>query len=311
MSQTQELISPQEIAKSYQDTLAEFSKILLKSMWASTKAKNINAGERCYWGSVLFTRIAIIGTSILTLCPGSELSNTINWDFGSVASLVRNLHECSLMFFYLSIDPISVDEWRARLNIMQLHDNSERRKMFGDLSPESEDSTIYTLHDTDLKQKLLANPYFLSLPDNSQKKLLKGESPKILTHKEISDRMGNSEPFTWGLYRFFSCHTHTTPLSFYRLGEQRRIGVENDVDKGYKTIALDFANQVLSRTLNDFVVSFSGLVNFDFASMPNSLKFLTKKDLPMNCPSPALRTHGRNEPCHCGSGKKYKRCHGF
>ena len=160
MSESQSLPSSQEIAKGYQDTLADFSKILLKSIWASTKAQNIDAGDRGYWGSVLFTRIVIIGISILALCPESELCNTINWDFGSVASLVRNLHECSLMFFYLAIDPISADEWRARLNVMQLHDNSERYRMFSDLSPGSQDSAIYKLHDADLRQKLLANPFF-------------------------------------------------------------------------------------------------------------------------------------------------------
>lgn len=160
MSKSQALPTSKEITKGYQEELAKFSKILLKSMWASKKAQNMNAGERRYWGSVLFTRLVIIGTSILSLCPESELCNTLSWDFGSVASLVRNLHECSLMFFYLSIDPISADEWRARLNVMQLHDNSERYKMFGDLSPDSQDSSLYTLHDTDLKKRLLANPFF-------------------------------------------------------------------------------------------------------------------------------------------------------
>ena len=27
-------------------------------------------------------------------------------------------------------------------------------------------------------------------------------------------------------------------------------------------------------------------------------------------PVRALPTPGRNDPCHCGSGKKYKKCHG-
>lgn len=311
MNKSQVLPSSAEIAKDYEERLAEFSKTLLKSMWASTKAQNIKAGERRYWGSVLFTRIVIISTSILTLCPESELCNTVNWDFGSVASLVRNLHECCLMFFYLSIDPISDDEWRARLNVMQLHDNSERHKMFGDLSPTSQDSTIYSLHQTDLNQRLLANPFFSSLEQRIQKKLLKGESSRILTSKEISERMGDRETFIWGLYRFFSCHTHTTPLSFYRMDEQRRTGVENDIDKGYKTMALDFANKVLLRALNDFATSFSELVDFNFENTPNSLKFLVKNHPPMHHPLPVIGAHGRNEPCYCGSGKKYKRCHGL
>jgi preprotein translocase subunit SecA len=33
----------------------------------------------------------------------------------------------------------------------------------------------------------------------------------------------------------------------------------------------------------------------------------------MGTPKPAVNEHrdiGRNDPCWCGSGKKYKRCHG-
>jgi hypothetical protein len=279
-------------------------------MYASGQAKNIDGGERRYWGSVLFTRVVIISTSILTLCPESELCNTINWDFGSVASLVRNLHECSLMFFYLSIDSISADEWRARLNLMQLHDNSERYKMLTDLSPTSQDYKLYESHDSELKQRLSTNPYFLSLEKKLQKKLLKGESAKILTFKEISERMGDGQKFIWGLYRFYSCHTHTSPLSFSRMGAQRRNGVENDVDKGYKAVALDFANQILLRALDDFTGSLAEFVNFDFTKTPTSLRFLLSQPLSGRLQLPGARVQGRNEPCHCGSGKKYKRCHG-
>lgn len=312
MSKSPETLSPAKIDKDYREVLTKFSKTLLHSMWASGKANNLNAGDRHYWGSVLFTRIVLISTSILTLCPESELCSTKNWDFGSVASLVRNLHECSLMFFYLAIETISSDEWRARLNVMQLHDNSERHRMFSDLSSTGSDSDdhIYQLHQTDLKNRLLANSFFLSLDKGVQKKLLKAESAKILTFKEISERMGDGKKFIWGWYRFFSSHTHTTPLSFYRLSEQGRTGVENDIDKAYKTLALDFANQVLTRTLNDFTVSFSDLVEFDFANAPTSFRFLLKNYSTNPQSLPTFQARGRNDPCYCGSGKKYKRCHG-
>ena len=29
----------------------------------------------------------------------------------------------------------------------------------------------------------------------------------------------------------------------------------------------------------------------------------------MDTPTPKTKPPGRNEPCHCGSGKKYKQCH--
>lgn len=36
-------------------------------------------------------------------------------------------------------------------------------------------------------------------------------------------------------------------------------------------------------------------------------------DHPHHAPAPFRRTDvklGRNDPCHCGSGRKYKKCHG-
>lgn len=45
----------------------------------------------------------------------------------------------------------------------------------------------------------------------------------------------------------------------------------------------------------------------------NAENFLDDDDLDDDVPLPMVRTEpkvGRNEPCPCGSGKKYKRCHG-
>jgi hypothetical protein len=182
--------------------------------------------------------------------------------------------------------------------------------MLADLSETPQNSTIYELHDADLRHKLSTNSYFLSLNKALQKELLKGKDSKILSFKEISKRMGDGGQFIWGLYRFFSCHTHTTPLSFYRMGEQRRTGIENDVDKGYKAAALEFANEIQSRALNDFTGSLSEFVKFNFTKVPSSLNFLVKQHPLPNSQLPTIRAQRRNESCQCGSGKKYKKCHG-
>jgi hypothetical protein len=275
-------------------------------MNSSRQAMQIPAGERRYWGSVLFTRIITVGTSILSLCPGSVMAETLNWDFASVASLVRNLYECELMCFYLAIEGISDDEWRARLNVMQLHDHTERRKMLKDFGNVKFDDAQVEFIVVDLHTKLTTNPFFLSLQKHLQKELFKGTRATILTNKEISQRMGDNEQRTWAFYRFFSCHTHSTPLSFYRYDEQKRDGTENDIEKAYISEALNFATQVLRRADNDYQKVFSDLVVF------KPLKVMNWDLMKRKIVGGAARQRAvpKNRPCPCGSGKKYRWCHG-
>jgi hypothetical protein len=194
-------INSAQIQQNYAESLKSFTSALARCMHTSRQAMHIAAGERRYWGSVLFTRMITVGTSILSLCPGSVMAETVNWDFASVASLVRNLHECALFFFYLAIEAISEDEWRARLNIMQLHDHTERRKMFKDFGSTKFDEETVEMVAADLHTKLTTNPFFVSLDGSRQKELLKGIRASLHSNKEIAQRMGDSEGWIWALHR--------------------------------------------------------------------------------------------------------------
>ena len=44
--------------------------------------------------------------------------------------------------------------------------------------------------------------------------------------------------------------------------------------------------------------------------MPSPAGSTLKLNLPKRKPSFSIETTGRNAPCPCGSGKKYKQCHG-
>jgi SEC-C motif len=144
------------------------------------------------------------------------------------------------------------------------------------------------------------------LQKHLQKELLKGTRATILTNKEISQRMGDSEQRTWAFYRFFSCHTHSTPLSFYRYADQKRDGTENDIEKAYMSEALNFATQVLRRADNDYQKVFSDLVVF------KPLKVMNWDVMKRKIVGGAARQRAvpKNRPCPCGSGKKYRWCHG-
>ena len=245
--------STADLANRYRDGVNAFTTCVARMHTTSRQTMSKEAGERLYWGSVLFTRMTSISTSILTLCPESVLTDTVCWDFGSIASLVRNLHECALFMFYLAIEAIPPDEWRARLNVMQLHDFTERRKMFRDFGHTKEEEAQYDFVAADLHSKLRDNTFFAGLESPLQKDLLKGSRAMYLTNKQISRCMGDTEQNIWGWYRFFSCHTHSTPLSFYRVDEQKRDGTETDIEKDYVYTALQFATQVLDRAIVDYL----------------------------------------------------------
>ncbi len=52
-------------------------------------------------------------------------------------------------------------------------------------------------------------------------------------------------------------------------------------------------------------------MNFNHAAAPNSLNPEAPEQAPAEKPFTRNKPKiGRNEPCPCGSGKKYKQCHG-
>ncbi len=248
----------------YASGMEKFTEAVERAIVSSHQATGLDAGPRRYWGSVLFTRLCSTSVSILWLCPGSKVNpRGDHWDFGAVASLARNLLECALYFSYLAIEPISDEEWEARLKVMQLHDCKERQRMFRALDPNDRQLQAFEEQADKLIAILEKNRHFASLPESLRKSLLKGERSSILTQDEIYAKVGGLSPHFRGLYRFFSSHAHSFPLAFYRTGERNRgRGEENEIEKGYIAGALDFSAEVLTKTTSDFQNSFAGLVKF-------------------------------------------------
>jgi hypothetical protein len=202
--------------------------------------------------------------SILWLCPGSKVNlRGTHWDFGSIASLARNLFECALHCFYLAIEPVSDDEWFARLKVMQLHDCKERLRMFQAFDPNDRQLTEFEEQAKELQTSLEKSPYFAKLPAALQKNLLKGERSSILMQDEILQRMGHFPQGMRGYYRFLSSHAHSFPIAFYRMAEHNRgRGEENKVEKGYIASTLNFCADVLRRSTDGFQKLFSGIAQF-------------------------------------------------
>jgi hypothetical protein len=248
----------------YLSALSGFTDAVEQAIVSSHAATGLDAGQRRYWGSVLFTRLCTTSVSILLLCPGSKVNpDGTHWDFGSVASLARNLFECALQFFYLAVEPVNDDEWYARLKVMQLHDCRERMRMFRAFNPNDPQLRGFEQQAGELKSLLTGNSCFRSLPQALRKNLLKGERPSILTQDEILERMGQAPPDVRGYYRFLSSHAHSLPLAYYRMAEHDRgRGEENRVEKGYIAGTLEFCTDLLKRSIDGFQKSFADIASF-------------------------------------------------
>lgn len=253
-----------KIDEYYRSTLDHFTDVLEQAIISSHAAAGLDAGQRRFWGSVLFTRLCTTSISILWLCPRSKVNlDGDHWDFGSIASLARNIFECALQFLYLAIEPVSDDEWFARLKVMQLHDCKERCRMFRAFDANDPQLAGFKEQADELKGLLQSNAYFSLLPEPLKKTLLRGERATIFTQDEILQRMGEFDPKTRGYYRFLSSHAHSFPLAYYRMAEHNRgRGEENDVEKGYIASTLEFCTDLIKVSTDALQKSFADIALF-------------------------------------------------
>jgi len=248
----------------YPKKVANFETLTLAACRISHHSGDRRADGKAWWATVLFTRLCTIAVSILKITPHSSYfdRNLDNWDFGSVAALVRNVLECYFTFFYLSVEEVPDEEWKARITIMHLRDNISRLDLFRALDP-NVDSSGYDKHTADLHSRLASNTFFMSLPEKQRLHFLKGQSALMLSQDEILLRMKEDVPNFRAMYRLFSAHVHSTPLAFYRTGEKDRgRGLENEVEKAYIGIALDFVSHYVQRGSRELVTIFPDLAQF-------------------------------------------------
>ena len=288
----------------YEVALRRYTRELESCLISSVAATGLDAGQKRFWASVLFTRLCSIGTSILWVCPKSKV-NVLgrHWDFTAVGSLMRNLYECLLFFMYFTAEA-SEAEWRAKLKLMQLHDSIEREKMLNDIGVPQEKA----LHDETRRpvlEELETNEYFLALTEKRRKVFLTGKTPSFQTRNEIADRLGFGSQVATGIYRLFSSHIHSYPLGFYRIAEQKRNGVENAVDVAYSGMSLELGAELLQKANVRYRELFAGLATFVDRELPGNSHFGGAA-----VDASSAKTFDRNALCPCNSGQRFRWCHG-
>jgi hypothetical protein len=226
----------------YKDGMKKFTAIVKRLFESSIAATNLDAGQQRYWASIILTRTCSLSASVLWVCPGSVLNQrSLTWDFESVAALCRSIFEAILMLFYF-LEQVSEDEWKLRIKLVHLADCTERIRLFHSIN--SFDNLARSVPTAvSLRAQIEANPAFQSLPTRVQKELRTGSKATLFGKGEIIKRANGDPEQALDFYRFISNYVHCLPLGFHRTAMHNRIGTENDVDKTYMGMTLDFTAQ--------------------------------------------------------------------
>jgi len=235
-------------ADAYRRAVREYRHEAARALAASINYQYIDGGDRRYWSSVIFLRIALVSRTLHKILPDIDLKFPNSWwDFASFANLARSFFE-TLLFFRYFTEPCSNDEWAAKLKIMQLNDNVERMSFLATIR-DTDESKIGELRRAELLEKLNANPVIQSIDAKKRKKLLEGWRPTIPTQREIATKF-NIPDAVWSHYQFLSTYSHCLPMSFYRTSEHGRYGTENLLDRAYFIMHLDLITAVLKDAID-------------------------------------------------------------
>jgi len=235
-------------AEAYRKAVKEYRHEAARALAATINYQYINGGDRRYWSSVIFLRVALVSRSIHKILPDIDLKFPHSWwDFASFANLARSIFE-TLLFFRYFTEPCSDNEWAAKLKIMQLNDNVERMSWLATIG-DTDQKKMGEIRKAELLEKLNANPVIQSIDAKRRKKLLEGWRPTIPTQREIANKFNIPEG-AWSNYQFLSSYTHCLPMSFYRTSEHGRYGTENSLDRAYFIMHLDLITAVLKDAID-------------------------------------------------------------
>lgn len=237
--------TPSDLHSVYLHQVRVFEGVLDSMILVSQATSGRYEEPRVGWASILFTRLCVLSVSLARLLPLSRRDDGnhdgIIWDFSSIATLTRAILECDLMLFYLGLDAPGEDEWRARLNLMHLHDATARIDMMRTLFAAKAQAGGINKQRDELIERLRANPFFAALPVKRQDHFLRGENIRFEIQDSVLERMGRNVDEFRAWYRVLSAHAHSYSLAFHRmLTDERGKGVENDIEKSWAANTLHY-----------------------------------------------------------------------
>ena len=271
---------PKYDRKMYEEELEHLDELIFYAVGVSDAVGGIKVPQRYVIATQLFTRIVSSSITFFRILPANRflIQEPEWWDWASVASLGRNIIETYHAFFYVGIEKISDDEVKFRLDLMQLHRNSEKYRLYKEIG--IEDSQLRDFEEglpLD-KQHLKDNKIFQSLPEKYQSELLKGKTAMHLSHSEIHRRADILSDSFKPIYRLLSNQVHSTPFASQAQSDERGRGFENDTERYYIILIIQVVSKILLKSIMSMVRIFPGkLKALPFIKMLIKAKFNLKK----------------------------------
>lgn len=247
----------------YLEKLDKIQKYLDFAIEVSNKTAGINVNAQLQRTHQLYIKLTVTCMSFIRLLPHNNFFPSPNhfWDIASITSIARNFIEAYHTFYYIGIDPIDESEAMLRLAVFRYHIYNEEyqiHKYFG----KTDDDLIYYIEGTKKEKEFIENhSTFLSFSNQYKKEILSGKKCLCLTHNQISERIPFNTTEFKAVYKFFSNHTHSTPLSFYPGTQERGTGVENEEEVGFATMAIEFVIKYLIASILDLISLFPDCEN--------------------------------------------------
>lgn len=217
-----------------------------------------------FYASVLFTSLCTRGISLAIITPHSKWAKRRieHWDYSSIFGMTRSIIEVRIAFFYLCVDECANSEWDCRWNIFNLHDCRSRIRLFESVETDKQELAGLEKQAEELRQRLLSNSFFMSLPEKQRNRFIKGGDAYLYALEDIAVKAGvDKKTFKW-LYRLLSSHVHGLPMSFYRMGyEERGRGVHSEVEEGYISLCLSLCVSLLVKSRDEMARLFEGVSN--------------------------------------------------
>jgi len=236
-------------SKQYFERLYALDSALYSCIEVSQRYEGIlSPTGRHFYASVLFTSMCTRSVSLAIVSPYSRWAKRVveNWDYSSIAVMTRSIFEVRIAFFYLCIDECEKDEWDCRWNLFNLHDCQSRTRLFESIEADKQDMVGFEKQSEELRQRLLSNNFFMSLPEKQRNRFIKGGDAYLYALEDISEKAGvDKQTFKW-LYRLLSSHVHGLPMSFYHMGYvERGRGVYSKTEERYTSLCLSFCVSLL------------------------------------------------------------------
>lgn len=151
--------------------------------------------------------------TLLDLFNGTQIRNVKFPDYNSILLLLRAQLEAYLMFYYLNVDGIGIDEKELRLMLFEASSLTHRQKFRVSTVENHKKKSDELVLLENLKTRITANLYFQTFTPKKQRSLLKGLPPRLFGWVELIKNSHLRDELFVDIWSLCSNYAHSEYLS--------------------------------------------------------------------------------------------------